>query len=300
MNPETAPPLPDRITSQLPPEVRRYRVDVEGIHLHVMESGAGRPVLLVHGNPTWGFLWRKVMAGLAGAPLRCIAPDLAGLGLSDRIPARAHTPENHATWLANLILALDLRDVILVVQDWGGPIGLLAFEEIRDRLGAIVIANTVIGPPRAGFRPTSFHKLAHGWLGRPAFVWGSFPIGVLHTVQGDRSSIQGEVAWAYWWPLRTRALREAPLALARMVPNHLQHPTVPALERVAAIVADWKGPAAIVWGDRDPILGRVRTHVERTLPQAKVWKSESGHFLQEEVPQDFVAAIRHVAGLEVA
>lgn len=287
--------VPPAIAALLPPGVRHARVDVEGASMHVMERGAGRPVLLVHGNPTWGFLWRKVVAGLDG--FRSIAPDLLGLGLSDRIPAAAHTLDHHATWLQNLVLALDLRDVILVVQDWGGPIGLLAFEGIEDRLGALVIGNTVIGPPRPGFRPTSFHKLAQGWLGWPAFVWAGFPLHHLHRVQGDPASIRGEVAEAYRWPLRRPALRHAPLALARMVPDRLDHPTVPALRRVAAIVERWTGPAAIVWGDRDPILGRVRTHVERTLPRARVWHGEqAGHFLPEEVPGWFVEAIHHVHG----
>jgi pimeloyl-ACP methyl ester carboxylesterase len=125
-----APELPDWIERQLPPGITRSHVDVGGLRMHVMEAGRGRPVLAVHGNPAWSFLYRKVAAELAGQPFRMVMPDLAGLGLSDR-PARAaeHTIENHARWLGALIDALALRDAVVVVQDWGGPIALRALAD---------------------------------------------------------------------------------------------------------------------------------------------------------------------------
>jgi haloalkane dehalogenase len=89
--------------------------------------------------------------------------------------------------------------------------------------------------------------------------------------------------------------RVAPLALARMVPSSLNHPSVPALNRCQELVAGWTGPAAIVWGDRDPVLGRVRDRIARLLPQATLTRTRAGHFLQEEVPDEIAAAIRTVA-----
>ncbi|MCB9662709.1 MAG: alpha/beta fold hydrolase [Alphaproteobacteria bacterium] len=291
-----APPLPDRIARQLPPGVRRHTVRVGDHALHLMEAGEGRPVLLMHGNPTWSFLYRKVFAALAGEPLRLIAPDLVGLGLSDRVPGRWHTLERHGAVIADLVAGLDLRDVVLVGQDWGGPIGLHAFVRQRERLAGLVVLNTVIGPPRPGFRPTAFHRFARTpVVSDLAFRLGAFPQRALHTAQGDRASIRGEVAWAYRWPLRGLARNAAPLALARMVPDREAHPTVPALREVGELVAGWTGPAAIVWGDRDPVLGRLRRHVERTLPHASVRATQAGHFLQEEVPEDIAAAVREVA-----
>ncbi len=296
MDRRSAPELPERIRRQLPSDIERYMAPVGGVDLHVMERGQGQPVLMVHGNPTWGFLWRKVMAGLDPTRFRAIAPDLMGLGLSSRIRAQAHALDSHAAWIRRLITDLDLTDVILVVQDWGGPIGGLAFHGITERLAGVVVANTIIGPPRPDFKPTAFHRFAQTpVISELAFLGLGFPIGWLHTAQGDRSSIRGDVAWAYRWPLRRLSLRAAPLALARMVPDSLQHVSVEPLERVAEVYTSWKGPAAIVWGDKDPVLGRVRTHIERTLPQAKVWRSDAGHFLQEEVPTSFVEAIHHVA-----
>lgn len=291
----TLPPLPDRIRKQLPPHARREIVMVDGHAMHVLTQGAGRTVLLLHGNPTWSFLWRKVFTALDGEPFRLIAPDLMGLGLSARIPATQHTLAHHAAWITGLIDAMDLRDLIFVGQDWGGPIGLRALADRPDRLSGLVVLNTVIGPPKADFKPTAFHRFAR----RPivsdvSFRLLGFPQRALDQAQGDRSSIRGDVAFAYKWPLRWPWLNQAPLALARMVPDSLDHASVPDLQACAQFVASWKGPSAIVWGDKDPVLGRVRSHVERSLPNARVTRTQAGHFLQEEVPAEIAAAIRDV------
>jgi pimeloyl-ACP methyl ester carboxylesterase len=289
-----APPIPPWLSAMLPFE--RYVLAVGGHRLHLMERpGAGRPVLLLHGNPTWGFLWRKVAAELADTDLRLVMPDLLGLGLSDRVPDSFHTIENHATAIGSLVEALDLRGLVLVVQDWGGPIGLRALADRRDRLAGMVVLNTVVGPPGEGFRPTSFHRFAR----RPirsfvAFRLLGFPQRRLDLAQGDRSSIRGEVARAYRWPLRGLARNAAPLALARMVPDSLEHAAIPALKTCQELAESFTGPTAIVWGDRDPVLGRARERVASMLPRAPVTRTHAGHFLQEEVPREIAAAIKSV------
>jgi pimeloyl-ACP methyl ester carboxylesterase len=293
-----APALPAWLAAQLPFE--RYALAIDGHRVHVMEAGdpRGRPVLMLHGNPTWGFLWRKVAAALAGAPLRLVMPDLVGLGLSDKPRAASfHQLDTHGKIMAGLVEQLNLEDLIFVGQDWGGPIGLYALAE-KPRLGGLVLLNTVVGPPRPGFKSTSFHKFARlPVVSQLAFRGLALPQRALWAAQGDRRSIRGEVARAYRWPIRRLRDNVAPLALARMVPDTLAHRTIPALERCQAVVEGWKGPAAIVWGDRDPVLGRVRSHVERLLPRARVTRTQAGHFLQEEVPGDIADAVRHVAGL---
>jgi haloalkane dehalogenase len=128
-----------------------------------------------------------------------------------------------------------------------------------------------------------------------AFGFLQFPQSVLRFAQGDRGSISGDVARAYRWPLRERADRIAPLALARMVPNSLEHESVGPLRRIEGFVQAFKGPAAIVWGERDPVLGRLRRRAENLLPHARVTSTNAGHFLQEEVPNDIAEAIRYVA-----
>ncbi len=286
--------LPAWIEDQLP--FVRYRVEVGAWRMQVMEVGEGPTVFMMHGNPTWGFLYRKVAAAL-GKGFRIVIPDLIGLGGSDK-PHHAceHTLENHIAWVGELIDQLDVQDAIVVVQDWGGPIALGAFAERPERVAGLVVMNTVLGPPKPGFKPTAFHKFGHTPIVSDlVFRLGQFPQIRLGVAQGDPKSMSGDVGRAYRWPLRRFRDRKAPLALTRMVPDSLQHPSVPALGRVHAFASAYEGPSAIVWGDKDPVLGGLRKRTERTLPNAKVWRTDAGHFLQEEVPEVIAEAIQHVA-----
>lgn len=289
-----APGLPDWLARMVPFE--RYRVGVGTYAMHVMEQGAGTPVVMLHGNPSWGFLYRKVFARLAGAGVRAIAPDLVGLGLSDKPRAGdEHTLEHHARWFGALLDALELDRFVLVCQDWGGPIGLRALADRPDRVAGLVVLNTAIGPPRPGFRPTAFHRLARVPIVSDLVFRGlSFPQSAMWLGQGDWFSIRGDAARAYRYPLRGLANNVAPLALARMVPDSLVHPSVPGLQRCLEFIEGFRGPTAIVWGDRDPLLGRARSFVERKLPRAHVTRTRAGHFLQEEVPDEIASAIRDV------
>lgn len=288
------PGLPDWLGNLIPFD--RYRVELaDGVEVHVMEQGEGRPVLAFHGNPTWGFLYRKVAAQLAGEPFRVIMPDLVGLGLSDRVERSRYTLANHSSWMAELVRMLDLSDAITVVQDWGGPIGLRAMAANPGLMTGLVVMNTSIGPPRPGFKPTTFHRVFSTPIGELLSRYLGLPHRRLGFAQGDRDSISGVVQRAYNFPLRGKGGHEAVIELVRMVPDSMDHPSVPLLEEVAEFVGAYEGKAAIVWGDEDPVLGRLRSRVSRALPQAKVTATQAGHFLQEEVPHEIAAAIRSVA-----
>jgi haloalkane dehalogenase len=298
-----APPLPDWLARQLPHPRAAYVLETgadAGRRLHFVDrpavsGGDGiRPVLLVHGNPTWSFLWRGVIARLPG--FRCVAPDLLGLGLSSRLPRMEdHTVERHGAALAELVERLDLRGVILVGQDWGGPLASQVGLRLPDRIAGVIYTNTVAVLP-AHPRGVFFHRLARVPLLSTLLFRGlGFPQRQLHWAQGDRRSIRGELARAYRWPLRTWADRVAPLALARMVPNGPGHPSVPALRRGEEWARAFPGPMALVWGMRDPILARALRRHERAFPRAPVTRTEAGHFLQEETPEALVAAIEDVA-----
>ncbi|MEP6863850.1 MAG: alpha/beta fold hydrolase [Deltaproteobacteria bacterium] len=292
-------PLPDWIARQLPSGAREHDVETRGERVHAMTFGpdSGHTIVMLHGNPTWGFLWRKVIAALP-AGFRIVVPDLVGLGRSSRPPASAHTLEHHAAWIGDAIDQLAPGPLVLVAQDWGGAIGMLAMADRLPRLRGIVFGNTAVSPPRAGFKPTLFHRLARLPVASTLlFEWLGFPLGALHLSQGDRSSIRGEVARAYRWPLRRRADRAAPLALARMVPNSPEHhPSLAALARTDRVFREVDVPIAIVWGMKDPVLGRIVNHMERLRPDARVTRTQAGHFLQEEVPDELAAAIVDVAG----
>ena len=287
--------LPASIASQLG-DLQQHRVAVDGKEMSWLERGSGRPVVFLHGNPTWGFLWRKVMLALDASAYRCLAPDLMGLGYSSRIGAEEHTLEAHAAWFGGWLDAMQLRDIIVVAQDWGGPIALRALADRPGLAAAIVLTNTVAGPPRADARPTLFHRFAHSrGLADLVFRLGGFPQRTLWMAQHDRSSISGEVAAAYMAPLRGLSQNVAPLALARMVPLGVDHPSRAGLARCRDFIAGFGGPIELVWGVRDTILGRVISHLERTLPGARVSRHEAGHFSPEEIPGPIADAVRSAA-----
>lgn len=293
--------LPPWIEAQLPAGARHRDVDVAGERMHVAEWGPadGMPVLLVHGNPTWGFLWRKVIAAVRARPggdaLRLVVPDLIGLGQSTKPAAAAHSIESHSRWLGAMIDEVVPGPLVVAAQDWGAPIALHAMSSRRPRLRGLVLGNTALSPPRPGFKPTLFHRLSQLPVASDLlFRYLGFPLRQLHLSQGDRGSIRGEVARAYRWPLGRRVDREAPLALARMVPNSQTHVSVPALQIIDELFRTMEGPIDIVWGDRDPVLGRVINHLERLRPDAKVVRTQAGHFLQEEVPEPLADAIMDV------
>ncbi|MCP4500069.1 MAG: alpha/beta fold hydrolase [Deltaproteobacteria bacterium] len=296
---DESPKIPLFVKRQLPPMRHRF-LSVAGRQMHVMDRGKGRPVLMVHGNPTWGFLYREVISALLddekGRSLHLVAPDLIGLGYSEKPQHNeVHTLRNHSLFLKSLVQQLDLHDVILVFQDWGGPICLHAFAEMRERIGAMVVLNTAVGPPKQPFNPTLFHRFAQTSVAAPLMFRGfGFPQLNLNLVQGDKRSIRRNAARAYRAPLAGLANNRAPLAMARMVPDSHAHPSITPLKETLDVFQSFSGPIRMVWGDNDPILGGVRTYLERLKPDAKVVRTSAGHFLQEEVPDEIAAAILDV------
>jgi cis-3-alkyl-4-acyloxetan-2-one decarboxylase len=290
-----APSLPDWLDRQLP--FHRRAATIDGSTVHFIDEGEGQPVLLMHGNPTWSYLWRKVIARLSDR-FRVIAPDLLGFGLSDkpRRPAE-HTVDLHVRTMVRLVDALDLHNTVLVGQDWGGPVVCGVGSRAPHRVHGLVLANTSVRKPPRPFRPKAFHRISHTPVLSDVLFRGlGFPLPILARVQGDPRSIGWREMAAYGWPLRRLRDRAAPLALARMVPTAERHPSTASLDRIGAWVEAWHGPAALVWGTRDPILGRaLRRHAE-VLPQAPITETTAGHFLQEEVPDVLADAIAEVAG----
>lgn len=297
---ETPPPLPAFLRSELPFERGAYRLETgpdAGRLIHFVDHGPrrARPVLLVHGNPTWSFLWRKVIARLP--ELRCVAPDLLGLGLSDK-PRRLgdHSLERHGAAVGELVAALDLQGLVLAGQDWGGPVAVAVGAAAPGRVAAVVLGNTsVLAPERP--HGTAFHRFARMPVASHlAFRLLGFPLRSLHRAQGDPASIRGPVARAYRWPLRRIRDRAAPLALARMVPDRPDHPSMEPLRRGETWLRGFEGPMALVWGERDPILGRALRRHREAFPEARLTRTRAGHFLQEEVPEELAEAVRAAAG----
>ena len=291
------PPLPPWLEDELP---FQRRVFTDGEHaIHFIDEGEGAPVLLLHGNPTWSFLWRKVIRILAREKVRVIAPDLVGLGLSSKPrDLRIHTLDFHANRISSLVEALDLHHITIAGQDWGGPIIAVMAARNRQRIHGAVFSNTAIRVPSRQPRRTTFHRFSHmPVVSDLVFRVLNFPIPTLHMAQGDRRSIGRNERRAYRWPLRRFKDRVAPLALARLVPRSLDSPTFQTLQEADDWARSFNGPVGLVWGMRDPILGRALKGAKELFPNATVVETEAGHFLQEEVPVDLAEAILGVASL---
>lgn len=298
MEKHPAPEIPSWILNQLPAPPERYTVRTGEYLMHVMEFGdpAGYPVLMLHGNPTWGFLYRKIVAELADMPIRIILPDIIGLGFSEK-PTRheTHTLTNHCRWLGELLDQLKLEKLIFVCQDWGGAIGGGALAARPELMKGLVVLNTALSAPKEGFRPTAFHTFSRIPLVSD-FVFRilGFPQNILHRTQGDPASISGNIAKAYRYPLRGLKNNLAPMAMARMVPNDLSHPSVAPLRICENYIGDFKGPAHIIWGTSDPVLKKLLNRTKRLLPHAEVTETPAGHFIQEEEPQKIAGAIKRI------
>lgn len=285
-----APRVPSFIAKEIPFERRTFllsRPPNSGRVIHFIDHGPrdGRVLWLQHGNPTWSYLWRKVIAELNTERYRVIAPDMLGLGLSSKnLTLEEHRIETHVAALDELFEALKLDRVTLVGQDWGGPLVASLGARHPEAIEGLALLNTSVLVPK---RPlgTGFHRFSRlPIVSDLVFRYAGFPLRQLQYVQGDRKSLPRRVARAYRWPLRRIADRNAPLALARMVPSSPTHPSVPELRRGEEWVRSFSGPTALVWGMRDPILARALRRHERVLTHARVVRTDGGHFLQEEVP----------------
>jgi cis-3-alkyl-4-acyloxetan-2-one decarboxylase len=296
---ETVPPLPPWLDAMLP--FARHQLDIEDgrgarQQVHVIDHGArdAPVVVMIHGNPTWSFLWRKVIRALPH--LRCVAPDLIGLGLSSkpRDPSW-HTVNQHADVLVQVLQALEVRRCVLAAQDWGGPFALALAARWSGTVEGVVFGNTAI-TPLTRKSSTAFHRFARTpVLSDLVFRGMSFPQTMMHRAQGDPSSIMGDVARAYRHPLFKRGDRVAPLAMARLVPDGPAHPTTATLLPGYEWARAFQGPAALIWGMRDPILGRALRKTAAVFSQVDVVETQAGHFLQEEVPEVFAEAITRLA-----
>lgn len=289
-------PLPDYAARQITAQYKSYFVEVEpGIKIHVLEVGSGFPVYMQHGNPTSGFLYRKVAQELPTYKLRLIMPTLAGLGFSSKIPASSHTLENHIRWINTALQKLQLNQLVFVGQDWGGPIGMGALAKSPHLLQGAVVMNTGLTAPEEDMDLSR----AHAIVKTP--VIGEFLLGVVFSIfdqlarlQGDPASITQDAIDLYARPVRESGNSKAPVALMRMVTDGPSHKTAPAMQTIEAYARGLNIPIELIWGMQDPVLSRGLPMMKQLFPQAPVTETDAGHFLQEEVPADIAAAILRV------
>jgi haloalkane dehalogenase len=268
-------------------------LDQDGLRMHYVDEGAGEPVLLLHGEPTWSFLWRRIVPRLVAADRRGIAPDLIGFGRSDK-PTEIgwYSYDRHVESVARLVRALDLRGLTLVVHDWGGPIGLRIAVENPERVERLVILDTGIG---AG-RPPSDTWLRFREAVRR--VGGALDVGRLVTA-GTARGLADDVRAAYDAPFPTPESKAGVLAFPDLVPTEPEHPSAGAMNEVRDALRSWKKPALVVWGADDAVLPReVADRIVALVPGATGPEliADASHFLQEDAPDDLATSILRFLG----
>ena len=289
-------PLPIYASNMVDSNYKSYFIEVEpGLKVHVIEAGEGFPVFLMHGNPTSGFLYRKVVEKLPLDKVRVIMPTSLGLGFSSKIPASEHTAENHIYWINKVLKELELKELVYAGQDWGGPIGMGALSLSPELLKGAVLLNTGFNAPKVNADLSPAHALVKTPVIGELLLEVIFSIFErLKSVQGNPDSWTSEVAELYGRPVYESGNSKAPLAMMRMVPDGPNHPSTPSMRRVEEYVNTLEIHAEIVWGENDPILGRGLPIMQQNFPNARLTKTTAGHFLQEEVPNEIAEALIRV------
>jgi haloalkane dehalogenase len=270
---------PDELLEGLPdyPFESRYR-EVDGLRLAHLDEGEGEPVVFFHGEPTWSFLWRKVIPPVRDAGYRCIAPDYAGFGRSDKPTDLGwYTYDRHVELMTALLEELDLRNATAVVHDWGGPIGLRLAVENPDRISRLVIMET--GPF------TGHQKMSDAWLAFRDFVRNTEDVPVGFLVKGGCKEDPGdEVIAAYDAPYPEPAAKAGARAFPLILPTEPDAPGAAAGKRVADALRDDERPALVLWADSDPVLPfsvGERVSSQLNFPPPRPIENAS-HFLQED------------------
>ena len=254
---------------------------VPPLRMHYVDEGPrdGAPVVLLHGEPTWSYLYRTMIGPLARAGRRVLAPDLIGFGRSDK-PGRPqdYTYQRHVDWVTCWLNSLDLRDVTVVVQDWGSLIGLRVAAENPDRFARLFIAN--------GFLPIADRPVPVAFR-----VWRAFaryspvlPAGWLV----DRATVHPvpkAVRAGYDAPFPDKSYQAGARAFPQLVPTSPADPAVAANRAAWEVLGRWEKPVLCVFGARDPILGRADAPLIAHIPGAKGQphaRINAGHFIQED------------------
>jgi haloalkane dehalogenase len=256
--------------------------------LHYVDEGSGPLLFMLHGNPTWSFVYRHIIGALR-EDYRCVALDLAGFGLSQAPPHFTFYPEDHAKLVAAFLNALDLEDATLVAHDWGAPIGLWAMNATEGRITRLCLGNTWAWPVNGDNHFEWFSRLMGGAIGR--FLnnrYLTFVNFVMPASMKRRKLSETEMA-AYRGPFTERSSRK---------PLHVFPQQITAahawLTKLEMNVKQFKGPAYLIWPDgdiafREKELDRWR----RTLPQTEVGIiNRCGHYLWEDAPDECIDHLR--------
>jgi haloalkane dehalogenase len=274
---------PDEVLEDLPGfDFKAHWREWEGLRLAHLDEGEGQPVVFFHGEPTWSFLWRKVIPPVRDAGYRCIAPDLPGFGRSDKpMDFSWYSYDTHVAATAPLLEHLDLRQATVVVHDWGGPIGLRLAVEHPERIDRIVILDTGLF--------TGHQRMSEAWMRFRDFVERTEDLPVGFLVRGACKRDPGEeVISAYDAPFPNAASKAGARAFPLMIPLSEEEPGARAGERVLEALRVDSRPKLILWADSDPVLPLSTGERLAAAMGSEVHHviADASHFLQEDAGEE--------------
>lgn len=260
------------------------------VRVAVWEAGEGPTVLLLHGEPSWAYLYRHMIPQLAAAGCRVVAPDLVGFGASDKPTEQAdHTYASHVAWMSQVLHdELDLTDVVAFFQDWGGLVGLRCVAAAPERYSGVVVANTGM--------PTGDQQMPEAFIQWQQYAGQADPFPVGDMLQGGtaRTLSDAEVA-AYDAPFPDTSHQAGPRIMPSLVPSTPDDPEAAAQRRAWEVLGQFERPLLTAFSDGDPVTAGGERVFHKLVPGAGGQPHRTieggGHFLQEDRPDECVAAI---------
>lgn len=272
------------------PFTPRY-LDIDGLRMHyVDEKGStGETVLMLHGEPSWSFLYRKMIPGINAAGHRCVAPDLIGFGKSDKPTERsAYTYKAHLDWLGTFIQQLDLNNITLFCQDWGGLLGLKILTEMPESFARVVTANTFLP---TGDTPANdaFNQWKEFSQHSPKFNIGK--VIDMATV----APLTEEVLAAYNAPFPDESFKAGARQFPALVPVTPDDPAAQPNRDAWGVLQQFDKPFLTAFSDKDPIMSGLEGIFQSMIPgargQAHTTIQDAGHFLQEEKGEELAGVV---------
>jgi haloalkane dehalogenase len=266
--------------------------ELDGLRLHYVDEGEGRPIVCFHGEPTWAFLYRKMLTPLVAAGHRVICPDFAGFGRSDKPTDRGwYSYYRHVELMTKVLDDLDLSDAVAVVQDWGGPIGLRWAVENADQVGALAILNTGLFTGR----------VSKGFLAWRAFAEKNPDLPVGFVVNGATTTeLPDEVVAGYDAPFPTTESKAGAAQFPLLVPTEEDANGAKEMREVVDALRSWEKPALVAFSDSDPVFPypRAGERFVEWIPTVseQVRIEGAAHFLQEDRGEQIAAELLRFLG----